>query len=278
MIVDAHVDVMPEALRGRRDAIGLADSWFAACHAGSRVIATVDELIDAMDASEVHRSVCFGWPFADSALCVELNNHLAEAQRRHPDRVVAFATVNPSTPDAVAELRRCAEMGLRGVGELNSDAQGFSLDDPRVADAVAVSVELGLPWTLHCSEPVGHEYPGKGTATPDKIVAFALRHPELRLVCAHLGGGLPLFAHMPEIAQLCKRLWFDTAATPYLYEPTAYRAVVDLIGADRLLFGSDYPLLRAEPYRDAFNAAGLDDSEQRDVLGDNAAALLEMAV
>jgi len=54
--------------------------------------------------------------------------------------------------------------------------------------------------------------------------------------------------------------------------------VVDLIGADRLLFGSDYPLLRAEPYRDAFNAAGLDDSEQRAVLGDNAAALLEMAV
>jgi len=164
------------------------------------------------------------------------------------------------------------------VGELNCDAQGFSLDDPRIAAAVATSVELGLPWTLHCSEPLGHDYAGKGTATPDKIAAFAMQYPELQLVCAHLGGGLPFYAHMPEVAQLCRRLWFDTSAGPFLYEPTAYRAFVDFVGADRLLFGSDYPLLRADPYRNAFAAAGLSGSEQRAVLGDNAAALLRLSM
>jgi predicted TIM-barrel fold metal-dependent hydrolase len=276
MIVDSHVHVLPESLRGRRDAIGSSDPWFAACHAGGRVIATVEELIAAMDESEVDRSVCFGWPFADSAMCTEVNDHLAEAQRRFPDRVVAFATINPVAPDAGGELRRCADLGLRGVGELNCDAQGFSLDDPLIGPAISTSVELGLPWTLHCSEPVGHEYAGKGTATPDKIAAFAQRYPELQLVCAHLGGGLPFYAHMPEVAQLCRRLWFDTSAVPFLYEPTAYRAIADVVGADRLLFGSDYPLLRAEPYRKAFVAAGLNDSEQRAVLGDNAAALLRL--
>ena len=145
-----------------------------------------------------------------------------------------------------------------------------------IASAVAASVELGLPWTLHCSEPVGHDYAGKGTATPDKIAAFALRYPELQLVCAHLGGGLPFYAHMPEVAQLCRRLWFDTSAGPFLYEPTAYRAIADAVGADRLLFGSDYPLLGAEPYRKAFADAGLSESEQRAVVGDNAAALLRL--
>ena len=91
-------------------------------------------------------------------------------------------------------------------------------------------------------------------------------------------GPYSLLAHMPEVAQLCRRLWFDTSAGPFLYEPTAYRAFVDFVGADRLLFGSDYPLLRADPYRNAFAAAGLSGSEQRAVLGDNAAALLRLSM
>jgi predicted TIM-barrel fold metal-dependent hydrolase len=128
---------------------------------------------------------------------------------------------------------------------------------------------------LHCSEPVGRRYAGKGTTTPDKVERFHLRHPDLRLICAHLGGGLPFYAHMPDVAAMCRRLWFDTAAVPLLYEPTAYKSVVDLCGADRLLFGSDYPLITDfDRYRGAMRAAGLSDAEMRSVNGEAAAALL----
>ena len=277
MIIDAHVHVLPDSLRERRDEIARSDPWFAACHEGERRIASVDEVLQAMDAAGVERSVCFGWPFADAALCAAVNDHLGAAQREHPDRIIGFGCVNPASPDAVEELRRCADLGLHGIGELNSDAQGFSLEDPRISAAVEVSVALNLPWTLHCSEPVGHQYAGKGTMTPDRVVAFAMRHPELRLICAHLGGGLPFYAHMPEIAQVCRRLWFDTAAGPFLYEPTAYRTVIDLVGADRLLFGSDYPLLAVARYMTAFTAAGISDAERRLVCGDAMAALLGLS-
>lgn len=274
MIIDAHVHVLPAELREQRAAIAAADAWFAVCHAGDRVIATVDELLVDMDAAGVDRAVCLGWPFADERLNVQSNDHIAAAQRRHPDRIIGFGCVNPVHPGAPEELRRCADLGLRGIGELNCDAQSFSLDDGRVAEAVGVSVELSLPWTLHCSEPLGHAYAGKGTATPDRVAAFAMRFPELSLVCAHLGGGLPFYAHMPEIARLCRRLWFDTAALPLLYRPTAYRAVVELIGADRLLFGSDYPLLHAGRYLAGLGDAGLGDGERRAVAGGAAASLL----
>jgi len=273
VIVDAHVHVLPPRMREQRAAIAGADPWFAVCHDGDKVIATVDELLAMMDAQAVDRAVCFSWPFAGEELCREANEHLAEMQRAHPERIVACAIVNPAAPSAADDLRRCAEAGLRGVGELNCDAQGFSLDDPRIDEAVAASVELGLPWTLHCSEPLGHEYPGKGATTPDKVVRFAERHPQLELVCAHLGGGLPLYAHMPEVARLCRRLWFDTAAGPFLYAPSAYRAVVDLCGAGRLLFGSDYPLLEPARYRAAFAGAGLDGDELDAVMGGAATAL-----
>jgi predicted TIM-barrel fold metal-dependent hydrolase len=276
MIIDAHVHVLPERVRENRAVIAGADPWFAVCHTGEKVIATVEELLEAMDADGIDRSVCFAWPFASPELCREANEHLAAAKRAHPDRLIAFATINPASPDAASEVHRCARLGLRGVGELNCDAQGFSLDDPGIDAAVAASVETGMPWTLHCSEPLGHDYPGKGTTTPEKVARFAQRHPQLQLICAHLGGGLPFFAHMPEVAELCRRLWFDTAAGPFLYASSAYRSLIDLCGADRLLFGSDYPLLRVARYRRAFAAAQLTDEELPSVMGGSAATLLHM--
>jgi uncharacterized protein len=274
MIVDSHVHILPPSMRDARAELARLDPWFDVCHSGGRAILTVDELLSAMDATGIDRSVCFGWPFADPAHCAEVNDHLIAVQRAHADRLTCFATVSPSLPGATDELRRCAGEGLRGVGELNADAQLFDLGGADIDSVGAACVDLGIPMVLHCSEPVGHEYPGKGTATPGRVAGFATRNPELRLVCAHLGGGLPFYAHMPEVAALCRRLWFDTAAGPFLYAPTAYRAVADLCGADRLLFGSDHPLLPARRYIDAFAQGDLTGAERALVMGGNAVQLL----
>jgi predicted TIM-barrel fold metal-dependent hydrolase len=274
MIVDSHVHILPASLRDARDQLASEDPWFDLCHRAGRAILTAEELLDTMDATGIDRSVCFGWPFAGAARCAEVNDHLVEIQRAHADRLTCFSTVSPARPGAVEEVRRCADLGLRGVGELNADAQGFGLDGAAIDAVAAACTELGIPVVLHCSEPVGHDYPGKGTATPGHVAAFATRHPDLRLVCAHLGGGLPFYAHMPEVRELCRRLWFDTAAGPFLYAPSAYRAVADLCGADRLLFGSDHPLLPARRYIDAFAQAELTAAERAQVMGDNAMRLL----
>jgi hypothetical protein len=270
MIVDSHVHILPASMRDSRDQLARLDRWFDVCHSGGRAILTVDELLSTMDATGIDRSVCFGWPFADPVHCAEVNDHLIAVQRAHADRLTCLATVSPSRPGATDELRRCAAHGLRGVGELNADAQGFDLEGPDIDSVAAACVDLGIPMVLHCSEPVGHEYPGKGTATPGRVAGFAMRNPDLRLVCAHLGGGLPFYAHMPEVAALCRRLWFDTAAGPFLYAPTAYRSVADLCGAERLLFGSDHPLLSARRYIDAFAQADLTVAERALVMGENA--------
>lgn len=276
MIVDSHVHILPASMRDGRDALANADPWFDLCHRGGRVILTVEELLSTMDATGIDRSVCFGWPFADPAHCAEVNDHLIEVQRAHADRLTCFATVSSARAGAVAELHRCAGEGLRGVGELNADAQGFDLGGAAIDLVAAACVDLGIPMVLHCSEPVGHEYPGKGTATPGHVAGFATRNADLRLVCAHLGGGLPFYAHMPEVAALCRRLWFDTAAGPFLYAPTAYRAIADLCGADRLLFGSDHPLLPARRYIDAFARAELTVAERALVMGENAVRLFAL--
>ena len=228
-----------------------------------------------MDGMNVEVTVCFTWPFADPALCAEANDWLAAQVRRHPGRLIGFGVVQPAAPGAAEEAARCARLGLRGIGELNADAQGWALeDDAALAPLVRACVDAGLPWTLHCSEPVGHAYPGKGTATPDRVVSLAERHGDLQLICAHLGGGLPFYAHMHEVRELCRRLWFDTAAVPFLYDPTVYASVVELVGADRILLGSDHPLLRIPRYLDALSTSGLDLAALDAIRGGNAATLL----
>ncbi|GAC1340897.1 MAG: hypothetical protein NVSMB29_10500 [Candidatus Dormibacteria bacterium] len=278
MIVDAHVHLLPDAVRANLDAVASGDPWFAACHAGAPRVASPASLLADMDATGVDHAVCFTWPFIEPSVCAEANDWLARVVGQHSDRLTGFGVVNPADPAAGAEAERCARLGLRGLGELNADAQNWSLGEgvPGVDALAALSVRLGLAWNLHCSEPVGHAYPGKGTATPGLIAGFAERHPELQLICAHLGGGLPLYAQMPEVRRLCRRLWFDTAAQPYLYEPAVYRTLVDLVGADRLLYGSDHPLLSRGSYQTALDAAGLSREQKEAILGGNAARLLAL--
>jgi predicted TIM-barrel fold metal-dependent hydrolase len=97
---------------------------------------------------------------------------------------------------------------------------------------------------LHASEPVGHLYAGKGTATPAELMAFIIDYPQLDLVLAHWGGGLPFYELMPEVAAACQRVRYDTAASAYLYDDRIFHHMMDLVGPDKILWGSDYPVLR----------------------------------
>ena len=109
---------------------------------------------------------------------------------------------------------------------------------------MAVAQEHGLIVTTHSSEPVGHLYTGKGTITLQVLMRFIGNFPDTTIVCAHWGGGLPFYALMPEVAAALRNVYFDTAASPFLYTPQVYSAVSSLVGADKVLFGSDYALLR----------------------------------
>jgi predicted TIM-barrel fold metal-dependent hydrolase len=276
MIVDAHVHILPDRVRNNPDRVSSAEPWFAACHARGERVASAESLVASMDADGVDRAVCFTWPFVDPALCAEANDYVAAAVRRFPDRLVGFGVVQPADPDSAREVARCAALGLTGIGEMNADAQGWDLLGATASAAVTASVAAGMPWTLHCSEPVGRAYPGKGTATPDRVMAFSQRHPELTLICAHLGGGLPLYSHIPEVREACDRLHFDTAAQPFVYEPAVYRTLVEGVGAERLLLGSDHPLLDVPRYLRALEDAGIDGRARELITGGNAARLLHL--
>ena len=278
MIVDAHCHILPPSFPDRRQELASRDATFSTILSGSGArIADMDALLLAMDRDGVDRSVVMGMGWSDYQVAVEANDYLIEAVASHAGRLTGFASVNPAWGDDVleGEVRRCAAAGLRGIGELHPDSQGIDIaDHAQMAPMMHMARTLGLPVLLHCSEPVGHEYPGKGRTTPDKVMALVQDFPDNTIICAHWGGGLPFYSLMPEVGSALENVYFDSAASPFLYQPAIYRSVADLVGADRILFASDYPLMRPErPLREVAEQR-LSEGERDLILGGNAARLL----
>jgi hypothetical protein len=177
-------------------------------------------------------------------MCRKTNDYIIETVARNPQRIAGFGTVALNdVKGAVKEVERCAAGGLKGIGEMRLERELFDPADPCLDEFVQALISHRMPLLLHCSEPLGHQYPGKGDTTPDLILRLIERFPGLSLICAHWGGGLPFYALMPEVKKALANVKFDTAASPFLYSPQIYRQVIDIVGADAIVFGTDYPLI-----------------------------------
>lgn len=276
MIVDFHTHITPPEVIRNREKYLTRDIWFEELYGNpdARLI-TADELVAEMDSSGVRWSVTFGFGWRDPGLLREANDYVIEAVRRYPDRLVGFGIVNPAFPEQAAqELERCAASGLRGVGELMPNGQGFSLDDERVMQPIVeIAIAHNMPLLSHTSEPVGHRYPGKGSVNPEIVYRFVELFPEATLVCAHWGGGLPFYELMPEVMRRFRNVYYDTAASLYLYRDKIFFLAGTLM-PDKILFATDYPLIGQRKMHARMVLAGLPRRMLNKIQGGNAARLL----
>jgi predicted TIM-barrel fold metal-dependent hydrolase len=273
LVVDAHTHAFPPDWVGDRSHLLKRDRWFSELfEAPLAKMVDATGLLSAMNEAGVAQAVVCGWPWADPGLCREHNDFLAAASREGGGRLAWLGSIAPASPDAAIEAERCLSLGASGIGELNADAQGFELTDARaLQDVASVLTAAGAPLLLHSSEPLGHHYPGKGTATPDRLIALLEACPDLPLVLAHWGGGLPFYELMPEVAALARNVVYDTAASTYLYRPGVFRTVLDIVGPERVLWGSDHPVLGMGRFlKRTLGSAGLRSDELEPVLAGNA--------
>ena len=276
LVIDSHCHILPPSFRDRRAEIAKRDATFAALLSDPNArIASADDLLAAMDRDGVDQAVVMGMGWTDHQVAVAANEYIIQTVADNPGRLTGFCSVNPGWGEpAVTEAQRCFDAGLVGIGELHADTQKFDITD---VAAMAPVMELArsdrLPVLVHASEPVGHQYPGKGGTTPDKLYRFIQNFPGNVIICAHWGGGLPFYSLMPEVKESLKNVYFDSAATPFLYRPEVFGAVSELAGAGKVLFASDFPLLEmSRPLEQARNA-GLAADVEAALLWGNAAKL-----
>ena len=279
MIIDFHTHIFPKAIRENREKYFPSEPAFKLLYDSPKSkLVGAREIAAAMDVQGVDRSVVFGFPWKDSALFKMQNDYVMEVVARYPERLTGLCCFDPFNREAVSEARRCFEGGLSGIGEIAFYQSG--IDDTALdmlTPLMEICLDKDLLFLIHTNEPVGHLYPGKTPNTLNQIYNLITRFSENKIVLAHWGGGI-FFFHLlkKEVKARLKNVYFDTAASPFLYDPEIYRYAVEIAGVDKILFGSDFPLLKPARYFKEFENAGLTQTQIDAVSGLNAAKLLKL--
>ncbi len=277
MIIDFHVHLFPESICADRQCHFAEEPEFELLYGrpAARLVSE-DGLLAAMDEQGVDRAVVFGFPWRSPERFRRHNDAILEAVSRHPKRLIGFGCFDPASPQAAREAERCLDAGLAGIGELAFYGSGLDAAAlARLAPVMDLCRERSRIVLLHTNEPIGHAYPGKTPLSLAQIYALAGRFPQNEIVLAHWGGGLFFYGLLKkEVRERFRRLSFDTAASPFLYESAVYRIAVQSVGVERILFGSDFPLIPPARYFREMESSGLSAAEREAICGGNAARLL----
>ncbi len=275
MIIDFHTHIFPGDVR--RQEVFRSDPAFQGLYGSEKArLSDHGGLLSLMDREGVDRSVCMGFPWQEEEACELHNGYLLRAREETGGRLIPFGSV-PRTRGA--PLRRWIEgmkqQGFSGIGEMAFYDGGL---DRRSAlfleEVLLIAGGQKLPICLHVNEPVGHPYPGKYEPSLGALYEIITRAPETTIILSHWGGGLPFYELMPEVKRNFGNVCYDTAASPYLYGDGIYGIAGQIISFQRILFGSDAPLLKPGRYIESIRAAFPVPEEQEAVLGGNALRLL----
>jgi len=279
MLIDIHTHIFPKSIRHHRETHFDHEPAFAQLYRSPKSqMAGADQLVAAMDKDKVDKAVTFGFPWRNSDTARRHNDYILEAVSRYPNRLIGFGCLDPRDENAPAEARRCLTSGLAGIGELAFYAS--DIDEGCIValePIMALCRQFDCPVMIHTNEPVGHQYPGKAPNTLLGIYRLLQQFPDNRIILAHWGGGILFYGLLKkETTQVMANVWFDTAASPFLYRPEVYRTAISIIGPEKILFGTDYPLIPPKRYLNEIDQAGLTAKEKLCILHNNAATLLKI--
>jgi predicted TIM-barrel fold metal-dependent hydrolase len=260
MIIDAHAHIFPDKI-----AVKASASVGKFYDMGMFFDGTVATLLKDGDSAGVDRYLVHS--VATKPEQVEsITAFIAESVKKHPDKFIGFAAMHQDYPDKAGFIDRIIETGLKGV-KIHPDFQECSLTDSRLWELFGI-IEGRLPILIHTGD---YRYKWSNPALVLKILD---RFPKLDIIAAHFGG----WSEWDEAEKLLagRRLWVDTSSSFYSMTPERAGVLIHSFGADRVLFGSDYPMWSVKSELEFFNKIPLTENEREQILHGNAEKLLRL--
>ncbi len=279
MIIDMHTHIFPKSIRENREKYFSGEPAFKSLYDSPKSkLSGASGIINAMHENGVDVSVVFGFPWKNPEMMKMHNDYIMDAVTKYPKKIKGLCCLGPDLKNASLELERCLKGGLSGAGELAFYQSGIDPDILKNLEPVMALCRAGdLPVIIHTNEPVGHMYPGKTPNTLAQIYRLPACFPENKIILAHWGGGVFFYLLLKrEAKDTLKNVYYDMAASPFLYDIDIYKTAIQLAGRDKILFGSDYPLLQPDRYFKELEAANLSEEEKADICGKNAARLFKI--
>ena len=198
-----------------------------------------------------------------------VNDFLIEINKN--DNVVCFGSIHPDAHDAVEELHRIKENGLKGV-KLHPDYQEFFVDDDRMFEIYDTINKLGLLLTFHAGVDIG--LPNPIHCPPERLVKILSGFTNTNVIAAHFGGWM-MWQQVEEI--LCgKDIYFDTSFSYTRMPPDYAKSLIEKHGSDKILLGSDLPWSHIDNEIDFIKSLDLTILQEENIFSNNAMKLLEI--
>jgi len=265
MIIDFHTHAFPNEIE-RKIIKAIVDYYGIS----NLYPATVDGLLDMISKARVDVAVI--QIFANSPQNVyRLNDWGAEVARTHAPTLYCFGTIHPDMADPEREMERMCQLGLKGI-KFQPTAQRFYPDDRRLFKIYEKAAELELPILFHAGEERG---PVEILYThPQRFVDILKSFPKLTVALAHLGG-YRMWEHVAELSNF-KNAYFDTSAATSDLKPKELTDLINLLGSDHVLFGSDFPWFEYEKAIEAITNLNIPKEDKEKIMYKNSAKILKM--
>ena len=263
MVIDFHTHAFPERIAATTvEKLSFAAGGLIPQTDGTLKSLKAEMIQDGVDLSVVQ---CIATKPAQQT---NVNNFALEIDR--DPSFVAFGSVHPEAPDALEELERLADSGIRGI-KLHPEYQGFYADDPKLKPLYRKISQLGFVTLFHAGRDYGLAPPYHGL--PEHL-ARAIRWFEAPVVAAHWGG---LDCGEKVLELLCgENLWFDLSFGYSAMAKTVAQKILDKHTPDRLLFGSDMPWHRPTWEKRMLDTLDISEADREKILSGNAKKLLKL--
>lgn len=264
MIIDFHAHAFPQKIAQK----ALAELSHRSGGMLPFTEGTVESLVSR--TKECGADMCVVLNIATNAHQQSSVNNFAVSQLEI-EGVIPFGSVFPDAPDAVEELYKIKESGLKGI-KLHPDYQSFFVDDERYFGLYNTAAKLGLITVFHSGIDIG--YPKPVHCTPERLSRALCAFEGAPVVAAHFGA----CQQWEEVLEhLCgKDVYFDTAVCYSRLSPYTAHEIIDAHGIDKILFGSDMPWSSTENEIRFIRSLDLSQEDTDKVFSENAKKLLRI--
>ncbi len=196
-----------------------------------------------------------------------INDYLACRVKEQKGYFIGFGTMHQDFENVKAELERMKGMGLCGI-KLHPDFQSFNIDDDRIQRVYECAGEMHMPILMHVGDV------NSDMSSPKRMGAMVHKFPETTFIAAHFGG----YSRWNEAMEyLCgEDLYFDTSSSLDKLSDSEAMEIINLHGADKMLYASDYPIVTHRECLERFSSLPLSDEQKELIYYKNASQLLNI--
>ena len=261
-IIDAHAHIYPEKIAKKAtETIGEFYDIEMNMPAG-----TSDRLVENGKCAGISRYIVHSVATTPHQVR-SINNFIKSEMDKHPE-FIGFITLHPdlSEDEVRAEIEWAIENGFCGI-KLHPDFQKFNIDD-ECAEKFYRTASGKMPILFHTGDD-RYDY-----SKPKRLVRMAKKYPDQIFIAAHFGGYRSWGD--AELYQGLENVYFDTCSSLMFISSERAKEIIDMLGADRFFFATDFPMWDAKDELERFNAIPLTEREQKMILGENIKRLLNL--